>query len=118
MGWGASGAPTQLAGKWVRVLIRAWGNRNPRGGTVIYPRPQSAGNSSASSESDPRHSGAESRLPTRSHGEAFGRGEEEGVPNQVCRPGVRPGVRPVCHTVPGPVFRPGWEPARTHSSRP
>lgn len=39
MGWGASGAPTQRAGKWLCVLIRAWGDRNPRGGTVSYPIP-------------------------------------------------------------------------------
>lgn len=117
-GEGASGAPTQPAGKRARALIHAWGDRSPRGGTVIYPRPQPEGDGSASSDSDPRRSRAESRLPTHSHGEAFGRDGEEGVPGQVCRPGVRPGVWPVCHPVPGPVFRPGWEPAGTHSSRP
>lgn len=117
-GEGASGAPTQPAGKRARALIHAWGDRSPQGGTVIYPRPQPEGDGSASSDSDPRRSRAESRLPTRSRGEAFGRDGAAGVPGQVrgqvrgqvCGPsatqvqgqssglaGNRPG-----HTAPGP----------------
>ena len=108
-GWGREAPRGGDAGKLARLLTHAWGDRNSRGGKIIYLHPQPAGNRSVSSDSDPRHSGAVSRLPTCAHGGLWPR-----------RRGgrARPGVRPVCPTVPGPVFWPSWEPTGTHSSRP